>query len=114
MRSYLGRRCCGRGLGDGVGVVVELRPPWRPPIHGVLPLHDVLPLHGVLDLGGGREDKVRKRGRAVRRRRGGGTRLTRRSNIGATAAEVVHLDYELEQETAVMRSTPPPKPIRSR
>lgn len=89
MRSYLGRRCCGRGLGDGVGVVVELRPPWRPPIHGVLPLHDVLPLHGVLD-------------------------LTRRSNIGATAAEVVHLDYELEQETAVMRSTPPPKPIRSR
>ena len=30
-------RCIGRGLGDGVGVVMELRPPWHPHIHGVIP-----------------------------------------------------------------------------
>ena len=57
---------------------LELHPPLRPRVHGVLPFH------GVLDLGGGREDKVRKRGKAVRRRRGGGTHLSRRSNAGAT------------------------------
>ena len=31
------RRCIRRGLGDGVGVVVELCPPWRPHVHGVIP-----------------------------------------------------------------------------